>query len=122
MSVIEKNKVYQVRIKTRAHIGQDFHFFQWPDCFPPGFEGADKVEEGFAQSTKYPNQIFDGVFNGRQWVCTRIGYGKLRKECPNVPESVDVYGCGSIHVFESDGVEIVVDGNLCPHCGKSIIV
>lgn len=113
--MLEKDKVYKVRIKTRARISQDFFHYLWPVCKPPEEELI--IDSDGLSITKYPNAIFDGVWNGKFWDCTRVGYGKLRKDCPNVPASVDTYGAGSIFVFQSDGVDVLDEQEQCPHCG-----
>jgi len=112
-----KDNTYKVIIRVGALINHSTLFYYWPDCnkSPHPTENLRPAREN---NLKYPHQIFDGKFNGIGWDCIRIGYGKLREECLTIPLVVDVFGNGSIHVFETDGVMIVDEKDICPHCGE----
>ena len=71
----------RVRIKPGAFIGQDFGYFNWPDCKSPA-----KVD-----------YEFDATWNEKDkfWDCIRPGFGEIKGD----------YGNGSIFVFDKDGVE-----------------
>jgi hypothetical protein len=67
------------RIKRGAPIGQDFAWFEWPDCRDPA---------------KDPDMYFDCELQGENVDCKAPGYGKKP------------YGCGSIYVYGIQWIEM----------------
>lgn len=81
-----------VRIKSGTLISQDHAVFRWPECKPPRSEYLGEV---YQYRAKNPDMIFEAIWDGKYWNCTRSGYGRL-----------ELYGNGTILVVDQAGVEV----------------
>lgn len=73
---------FKAQIKLGASIGQDWHYFRWPDCKAPKSEGG-------GDQAKAHDMVFTARLMGNYFDLKAMGYG----EQPD-------YGNGSIHLYD----------------------